>query len=322
MSDFFTIFNPGLRFWRQQQDLEKVLVVDDKVAGSGPGPIDLDSGRVTISVPAPAGYDAPMESLGQFEEVADRVYRAVAEPDAVNIGLVVGSTGALVVDTGSSPSQGAAILAAARDLAGEVPVVAVVVTHHHHDHLHGLAAFDGIESIGHATLAASAPDGVALPTRGIHLAAAVDLGDCRAEVVHFGPAHTPGDVVVIVPERGVVLAGDLVEQGAFPDVGPDTDLKAWPSALDGVLGVLTPETIVVPGHGDPVGFEFTIRQRGEIAGTYSQVEDLYTRRVPLQDAWAAASWLWDEPTVRGLLPHVYAGLAAAGTSQTRTLPLL
>lgn len=263
-----------------------------------------------------------MESLGQFETVTDRVHKAVADPDAVNIGLVVGSTGALVVDTGSSPAQGAAILEAARRTAGDVPVVAVVVTHHHHDHLHGLAAFAGIPSIGHAGLGGSAAAGVALPERGIHLAAAVDLGDCRAEIVHFGPAHTPGDVVVVVPERHVVFAGDLLEQSGPPDVGPDTDLKAWPSALDGILGLLTPASVVVPGHGDPVDFDFAIRQRGEIAGTYAQAEELYRRGVPLAEAYAAAPWLWDEPTVTALLPHVYGRLAAAGVRPTRTLPLL
>ena len=55
-------------------------------------------------------------SLSEFEPVADRVYRAVAEPEAVNLGLVVGTTGALVVDTGSSPAQGRALREAAQRL--------------------------------------------------------------------------------------------------------------------------------------------------------------------------------------------------------------
>ena len=48
-------------------------------------------------------------SLSEFEPVGDRVHVAVAEPEGVNVGLVVGSTGALLVDTGSSPEQGRAI---------------------------------------------------------------------------------------------------------------------------------------------------------------------------------------------------------------------
>ena len=37
------------------------------------------------------------------------VFGAVAEPESVNLGLVVGSERALLVDTGSSPAQGAAV---------------------------------------------------------------------------------------------------------------------------------------------------------------------------------------------------------------------
>lgn len=51
MSDFFELFNPGLRHQREQRDLEKILVVDDKKGGTGPRPLDLDSGSVVLQVP-------------------------------------------------------------------------------------------------------------------------------------------------------------------------------------------------------------------------------------------------------------------------------
>lgn len=54
MSSFFEVFNPGLRHTREQQDLEKVLVVDQKKGGSGPRPLDLDSGTVEIVMPVTA----------------------------------------------------------------------------------------------------------------------------------------------------------------------------------------------------------------------------------------------------------------------------
>lgn len=57
-------------------------------------------------------------TLSGFEPIADRVYRAVAQPASVNIGLVVGSTGALLIDTGNSPAQGAMIRDAAQAVAG------------------------------------------------------------------------------------------------------------------------------------------------------------------------------------------------------------
>ncbi|GAA1379437.1 universal stress protein [Luteococcus sanguinis] len=51
MSEFFETFAPGMRHWREQQDLEKVLVVDQKKGGRGPMPLDLDSGKVRLVMP-------------------------------------------------------------------------------------------------------------------------------------------------------------------------------------------------------------------------------------------------------------------------------
>ena len=55
MSDFFEIFNPGQRYTRQQLETEKLLVVQDAQGGSGPDPLDLDSGSVVLRMPASAG---------------------------------------------------------------------------------------------------------------------------------------------------------------------------------------------------------------------------------------------------------------------------
>lgn len=54
MSDFFEIFNPGQRYTREQLETEKLLVVHEAQAGTGPQPLDLDSGAVVLRLPAPA----------------------------------------------------------------------------------------------------------------------------------------------------------------------------------------------------------------------------------------------------------------------------
>ncbi len=61
MSDFFEIFNPGQRYTRQQLETEKLLVVQDAQGGSGPDPLDLDSGSVVLRMPLHAADadDAP-----------------------------------------------------------------------------------------------------------------------------------------------------------------------------------------------------------------------------------------------------------------------
>ena len=51
MSDFMSIFQPGLEYVRQQRDLDKILVVEEDQGAPGPEPLDLESGSVEITLP-------------------------------------------------------------------------------------------------------------------------------------------------------------------------------------------------------------------------------------------------------------------------------
>ncbi len=120
-------------------------------------------------------------------------------------------------------------------------------------------------SYGHETLASRLEDpglpalaaehglavaDVVAPSDPFALARVIDLGGRRVELVHFGRGHTDGDVVAIVPEADVIFAGDLLEQSGPPAFGEDCHLKDWPSAVDGILGLVDEGTVIVPGHGD------------------------------------------------------------------------
>ncbi|MFZ1410654.1 MAG: MBL fold metallo-hydrolase [Micropruina sp.] len=277
----------------------------------------------------------PESSLSPFVELRPGVFRAIAEPEAVTIGLVVGSQGALVVDTGSSIAQGAAIRAAVETVAG-VPVIAAVVTHGHWDHVYGLAAFADLPTYGHESVAEALrirpldlPDDVSVemeslvaPNRPFSLAKALDLGEQRVELVHFGRGHTAGDVVVIVPGADVIFAGDLLEEANPPSFGPDCHLRDWPAAIDGILGLLGEATLVVPGHGEPGDRVFAFTQRAEISALYGQVEYLIGQGIKEADAYPAGEWPFDEATVRAALPLAYAQLAAQGKVPRTKLTLL
>lgn len=275
-------------------------------------------------------------SLSPFEVVRPRVWRAVAEPAGVTIGLVGGTSGALVIDTGSSPEQGAAIRAAAEAVAG-VPMLDAVVTHGHYDHLFGLAAFDDLPTHGHDSLAATLqlprvadecaqlgvdPSRLVAPNRPLALARLIDLGGRHVEIVHFGRGHTDGDLVVIVPEAQVIFTGDLLEQSAPPAMGDDCHLKEWPAALDGVLGLVREDTVLLPGHGEPVDRVFAFTQRAEISAVYGQVEHLIGQGVQEADALAAGEWPFDADTITAVLPIAYAQLAAEGKVPRPVLKLL
>jgi len=238
---------------------------------------------------------AATPALGPWRELRSGVYVAVAEPESVNLGLIVGAQRALLVDTGSSPGQGRTIRAA---LAGvtNLPLTAVVVTHWHYDHAFGLAAFGDVPRIAHESVQASLssaeaaadakrlgldPRELGQPNVEIAVATAVDLGERRVEVAHLGRGHTEGDLVVVVPDAEVVFTGDLLESAGPPSFGPDSVPDEWPATLDAVIGVMTATSVAVPGHGEPVNREFVFEQRGRLAAQAAEKAVAPHARLPL-----------------------------------------
>jgi glyoxylase-like metal-dependent hydrolase (beta-lactamase superfamily II) len=97
---------------------------------------------------------------------------------------------------------------------------------------------------------------VTLPTRTFTGALDLDVGGDRTVRLHeVGPAHTRGDVLVEVPDAGVVFTGDILFVGGHPIVwaGP---LANWVSACDRLLAMDV--DTVVPGHG-PVADKDAVR---------------------------------------------------------------
>jgi glyoxylase-like metal-dependent hydrolase (beta-lactamase superfamily II) len=116
----------------------------------------------------------------------------------------------------------------------------------------------------------------------------IDLGDRVLELVHPGRGHTGGDLVVRVPDADVLLAGDLVEESAPPVYGVDSFPLEWPLTMDLVTGLLTADTVVVPGHGALVDRGFVHEQRAGIGVVAETIRDLAERGVPVEEALDAA----------------------------------
>jgi glyoxylase-like metal-dependent hydrolase (beta-lactamase superfamily II) len=290
-----------------------------------------------------------------FVEVADRVWVARYEFLDVNVGVVAGERGLLVVDTHTSEAAARLTLEQVRRLgAGEV--VAVVNTHEHFDHTFGNVVFaeeyDGAQLLIHETAAANLPAHAAAlqqeaargaetpddPDRDRHReiaetrvlvpddtfssARVVDLGDRLVELVHPGRGHTGGDAVVRVPDADVLFAGDLVEESAVrkgvPGYGNDSFPLEWPATLDLVISMLGDDSLVVPGHGMPVDKDFVLEQRGSIGVVAETIHDLAGRGVPEADALAAAEWPYPAEGLTWAVSRGYAQLPRGA----RSLPLL
>jgi len=73
------------------------------------------------------------------------------------------------------------------------------------------------------------------------------FGDTAFELHHAGPAHTPGDSFVWLPEKRVVFTGDIVYVQRMLGVTPVSNSKSWVTTFE-AMAALQPK-IVVPGHG-------------------------------------------------------------------------
>jgi cyclase len=74
----------------------------------------------------------------------------------------------------------------------------------------------------------------------------LDLDGLLVRLLYVGPAHTPGDVVVHLPDEGIVFTGDILFHRCTP-IGWEGTFDNWIAAL-ARLEALDP-AIVVPGHG-------------------------------------------------------------------------
>lgn len=200
--------------------------------------------------------------------VADGIYARRHRELDLTLGLVLGDRECLVVDTGLDVAHGREFAAAVREL---TPLPwQIVLTHGHYDHCFGTAGFTPCRIWAGAGFVPDSPGeaprrvDVVPPTDLVTDNTTIDLGGRPVHLIHPGRGHTDHDLLVHTPDAGVVFAGDVVEQGAPPSVGPDAHLAEWPQALD-VLLALRPD-VVVPGHGEPVDAAFVRRQRDELAG--------------------------------------------------------
>ena len=82
---------------------------------------------------------------------------------------------------------------------------------------------------------------------------ALDLGGVTARLVNFGPAHSPGDISVMVPERNVMIAGDMAFHVRLPPIFDETDTAAWLESWE-AFAEAARDMAIVPGHGGPTDF--------------------------------------------------------------------
>ncbi|WP_287420503.1 MBL fold metallo-hydrolase [Reinekea sp.] len=77
----------------------------------------------------------------------------------------------------------------------------------------------------------------------------LELGGVVMQIHHAGPAHTPGDSFVWLPQKGVMFSGDIVYVERMLGVGTQSNSKSWIKVFQ-TMAAYKP-AYLVPGHGKP-----------------------------------------------------------------------
>jgi glyoxylase-like metal-dependent hydrolase (beta-lactamase superfamily II) len=214
----------------------------------------------------------------RFQPVAPGVYASIGEMGArtydneglnANIGLVVTPAGAVLIDSGATFQSARQIAEAVRQVTSQ-PIKWVINTGGQ-DHRwlgNGYFKAQGAEIFAHAdaradminrgndhlqglqTVLKERADGTVptLPTRFItEQDAVLALGGVTLQLKHRNGAHTPGDLLVWLPQQQVLFSGDVVYVDRLLGVLPFSNTRNWLTTF-AVIEQLTPR-IIVPGHG-------------------------------------------------------------------------
>ena len=233
-----------------------------------------------------------------FDQLGEGVYRRRYESLDLNVGVVLGEDGVLIVDTRSTHREAAELIDDLGKLT-RLPVRWVVNTHWHWDHVFGNALFTAAEIWGHELCIPAMEslgermkqdarrwmppethddvDAVEVVAPGHTFSESATLAIGReVDLTYHGVAHTDADIIVRVPEAGVAFFGDMIEEGAPPNFG-DSHPEVWPETLRDAASEF-PAT-AVPGHGDVVDETFVLAQIEELetvadlAGAYAGGDD-------------------------------------------------
>ncbi len=201
--------------------------------------------------------------MGELNQVADGVWVRQSEWVWTNSIVVRTDDGLILVDPGI---HGAELNQLADDLDQlGVPVVAGFSTHPHWDHLLWHDRFGDVPRYATAAgvdfanetraeqLEGPAEDGgedVPLELMALVTPLPADGGPVPGEIIEH-QAHCVGHAAVLLADRGVLVAGDMLSDILLPIFDPrqSDQLGAYETALDRLDEAAGKVDVVIPGHG-------------------------------------------------------------------------
>ena len=120
----------------------------------------------------------------------------------------------------------------------------------------------------------------------------IEMGDFRIEVRWLGIAHSPGDLVIWLPEQRLVIAGDMAFHERLLPVFEDTQTLEWLHSWQRFEDLEA--LYVIPGHGHPTNMaqvrrytrDYLLFVRGKVQELLDEGEDLQAAYGIDQSAYA------------------------------------
>jgi glyoxylase-like metal-dependent hydrolase (beta-lactamase superfamily II) len=235
-------------------------------------------------------------------QVADGVWVRQSEWVWTNAIAVRGEEGLILIDPGIDGSE---LNQLADDLDRlDIPVVAGFSTHPHWDHLLWHSRFGDAPRYATAAgaliateareraqkMAAESASGIPLELIGLVTPLPADGGPVPGEIIEH-QAHAVGHAALLLADRGVLLAGDMLSDVLIPLLDPrqDDQVGAYETALDRLGEAARHVDVAVPGHGAVAeGPEVAVR----IAADRAYIDALRRREEPVDARLGPdADWL-------------------------------
>jgi len=247
-----------------------------------------------------AAAQLPVTPL-HFAKIRDNIYWAEGGA-GVNTGVIVGTTGVIVIDMKTTEESAKEVLAEIAKITPK-PVDTAIITHS--DHVKGIAAFPANMTIivhentkkemeaSHARDAAP-PD--RLPNKTVGKDETMTIDGVRMRLLHWAPAHTSGDLVVYFPAQKVVFAEDLLVTDRPPDDTPihvelQGSAAGWFENVKGMLA-LDADTYVL-GHGEQLWTKDDVKKKlATLQAKWDKIKGMVAQGKSLNEVKAAMG----EPT--------------------------
>jgi len=256
----------------------------------------------------------------KLEKVSEHVYYAQGVTGTAtenqgfisNAAVIVLDEGIILFDALGSPSLAEKLLTEIRKITDK-PIKKVFISHYHADHFYGVQFFKDIGAEIYAPKGAitylssegatnrlnarrenlspwiNKQTRLVFPDHLIDKDSTLQFSGMEIKILHFGAAHSQGDLSLYLPSEKVLLSGDLIFTGRIPFVGGD-NINNWISKIETMATM--DANIIVPGHGAA----FEDKQAGmKLTHEYlqflrDQMAEAIDQLMPFDEVYAKINW--------------------------------